>query len=118
MKFKFRIPFIKPKKSTAVALTHDEELYIAKEKIAEYPLLQSSTHISKLLENKFITEKGIRLHPNKFLAEVITYIEKTEPETKEEFALYIQQKIANLVIAPLPKRKLDIFKLLNKNKVD
>ena len=100
-KLKFKLPFLKKKISIVPT---DENLTEAKNLIAEYPLLVSSSHLHVLVSNNFIAGNGTQVHPDRFLSELIFYIEKTEPKTKEEVNAYIHQKIA-AIPAPLPPKK-------------
>ena len=97
MKLKFKIPFKKKKIST---IPTDEDIAEASERIGNYPLLVSNENIQELVAKKFITDKGVQLHPVKFLNEVISYIEKSEPKTKEEFIVYMRQKMASITVLP------------------
>lgn len=109
MKLKFKIPFKKKKIST---IPTDEDMVEASERIGTYPLLISNEDIQALVTKKFMTDKGVQLHPAKFLNEVISYIEKSEPKTKEEFIVYMKQKMASIVVPPklLKKSRFSLFK--------
>ena len=61
-----------------------------------------------------MTDKGVQLHPEKFLNEVISYIEKSEPKTKEEFIVYMRQKMASVVATPMMNKKRGFFAKKNK----
>jgi hypothetical protein len=101
MRIKFKIPFKKKKISTVPT---EEDLVAAHAQMNEYPLLAASERLQALATNKFITDKGVQLHPEKFLAEVISFIEKSEQISKEDFVVYMEQKIASIVAPPKIKK--------------
>ncbi|HEY0964278.1 MAG TPA: hypothetical protein VGE31_00600 [Candidatus Paceibacterota bacterium] len=102
MRLKFKIPFTSKKISTVPT---DEAMVEATEIVKSYPLLHSNDHIQALLKQNFLTEKGVQLHPAKFLNEIIADIERGELNTKEEFAIYMHHKMTSIVVPSLPAKK-------------
>lgn len=105
MRLKFKIPF-KSKKASIIPT--EEAIVEATELAKTYPLLFTNDHIQYLLKHNFVTERGVQLHPARFLNEIISEMEKSEPKTKEEFTLYMHNKM-NAIVAPPPAAKHSLF---------
>ncbi len=111
MRLKFKIPFKSKKVST---IPTEEAIVEATELAKTYPLLFTNDHIQYLLKHNFVTDKGVQLHPAKFLNELIAEMEKSEPKTKEEFTLYMHNKM-NSIVAPLtPLKKRNFLRLFHR----
>jgi len=99
---RLRLPFL-PKKLTEIPL---EDLIIeAVDEAKNYSLIQDNDDLTELFKNKFKTAAGTQVPPKEFVAKIISHIEKSPPQSPEEFAVFVRSTIKAIPAPTVSKKK-------------
>ena len=99
---RLRLPFL-PKKPTETPL--DELIVAALEEAKDYPLIQDSDELDALFKSKFVTDKGLQIPPRKLINSIISHIEKSPPQTTEQFSLFVRETLATMSTQVMTEKK-------------
>ncbi len=99
---RLRLPFL-PKKPTEIPL--DELIVAALEEAKDYPLIQDSDELDALFKSKFVTDKGLQIPPRKLINSIISHIEKSPPQTTEQFSLFVRETLATMSTQVMTEKK-------------
>jgi hypothetical protein len=103
---RLKLPFL-PKKLTVIPL---EDLIVeALDEAKNYSLIQDNDDLIDLLKNKFKLSNGTQLPPKEFIAKIINHIEKSPPQSPEEFAVFVRTTL-KAIPAPVASKKKRFWK--------
>jgi hypothetical protein len=103
---KLKLPFL-PKKLKVIPL---EDLIIeAEDEAKNYSLIQDNDDLAELFKNKFKVSNGTQVPPKEFIARIVIHIEKSPPQSPEEFAVFVRATL-RAIPAPVASKKKRFWK--------